>query len=162
MTTDTKIYTYTNRKTPTVALLVEVCVLIITLITIQNYHVDYSLIIVFALFISIAMLITISILVNPIKYIFAHDGNKFGFKRNDDLIIEGYFLDVESLTHQQGVMSYQSEIAQKTSDGDYVAPYVISRRNDLIITLKGKKPLCLPSGFTRVYNDFISAYKKSV
>jgi hypothetical protein len=153
---------YTNRIKYIIALALELCLFSVFGLCYWKWNIRVDGLIVAILVGIIALLITVSGLMKPIKYIFAYDNVKFGFKQDDDVILEGYFVDIESVNHQYGLLAYQSEVASRNSDGEIVAPFLISRRNDLIIKMSGNMPVCLPHGFENVYREFLTVYKSSV
>ena len=96
-------------------------------------------------------------------YVFASDGMKFGFSYNDELVIEGYYVDIERIDLQSGMMGYQSEVKGVDSTGDATPPpYILSHRNDCVIKMKNAKPIPLPAGFKKIWWHFIAEYKKCV
>lgn len=152
---------YSNRSGFVIALLAALIAAALFVRIVATVAVPMEITVCGSLILLVALAIIVSGLCNPVHYIFAYDTVKFGFMKNDELIIEGYFLDIEQVSRLHGMVGYRAAVRTPGSSGSEQSPFVVGTQDDLVIQLKGQRPTILPAGFRHVYKEFLKVYQTS-
>jgi hypothetical protein len=92
-------------------------------------------------------LIVFSKIIHPDKHRLIFDGSKFAITENDELIVEGYFVDIEDVEVVKNYNKYPHLFKDRDSDGSESYKMVIIESKLGAIKMKNMKPVMIPTAF---------------